>query len=251
MKKNIITIILLLVYTITFVVLFIRLRSLSGVAMEELVEKNIYYILGFMFISGISVVFYLFLSASSNEDSIVTDDKSDNFYFTEGNADSNSENKVGNKLDQLKIELTAIFESNSGSEKEKTEKLIGKLCNHFEISQALLYLKEADRDQLTLKVAFAFVLSENEPKFITVGEGLTGQAVLEKMPYYIKDVPEGYLKVISGLGESIPKTLLIIPCEQENEVKAVFELSSLQEYSKNTFDDIVSICKYVSNLLTK
>jgi len=253
MKKNIITTILLLIYTVTFIVLFIKLRSMSSAVLEELAVNNIYYILGFMFLAGISVSFYLIIDGTNKDQTLMIEKESENFTFQDNSESIQSSSEISSikDIEKIKLELSNLLERKDNTEKERLDNMIWKICNHFQISQALLYVKENDRGQLTMKASYAFIAPENEPRYIISGEGLTGQAVVDGTPYFIKDVPEGYMKVISGLGESLPKSLLIIPCKTENEVTSVFELSSLQEYSKETFDEIVSVCKYVSNILTK
>ena len=256
MKKSIIAIGLLLAYLVTFLLLFMKLRSMSTIVQEELSGKNIYYILGIIFLSGISASFYLLITSGNTKTELSIEKESDAVSFEE-NKDTSIEDelqilqKEKQDLENIKSDLLSMANQNGISQKEKTEKIIWKLCDHFEISQALLYIKGPDKGQFDLIASYAFVASESDPKYILTGEGLAGQAVMDNTPYYVKDIPQGYLKVISGLGESLPKTLLIIPCAQNAEVQAVFELSSLQEYSKNKFEEIVSVCNYASTIITK
>jgi signal transduction histidine kinase/response regulator RpfG family c-di-GMP phosphodiesterase/CHASE3 domain sensor protein len=56
------------------------------------------------------------------------------------------------------------------------------------------------------------------------GEGLLGRAVSEKSLQRIDNVPEGYLTVSSGLGEGVPRHLLVIPAKVDDAVNAVIEL---------------------------
>ena len=250
MKKKVITGILIVVYCITFIILFIRLRAMSNIVLEELTDKYIYYTLGFMFIAGIAAIGYLFLSSTIAEDKDSSEEKITTNLSKPDLVNHTNDIFKKEDSDQLKAELASILELKELTKEEKTDKIVWKLCNHFDISQALLYYKEQKEAPLILKSSYAFAILENDPRLIVPGEGLLGQAVMERLPYFIKEVPEGYMKVISGLGEILPRTLLIIPCAEGNEVTAVFELSSINEYSKTTFEEITSICKYVSTLIT-
>ncbi|WAC18602.1 response regulator [Luteolibacter sp. SL250] len=62
------------------------------------------------------------------------------------------------------------------------------------------------------------------PSKFAVGEGLLGRAVTEKALQRVDDVPEGYLTVASGLGEGVPRHLLVIPAQVDDTVNAVIEL---------------------------
>jgi signal transduction histidine kinase/HAMP domain-containing protein/ActR/RegA family two-component response regulator len=63
------------------------------------------------------------------------------------------------------------------------------------------------------------------------GEGLAGQAAVERTPILITDVPAGYLKVGSGLGEAPPVSLAVLPILFEDQVLGVLELASLKRFS--------------------
>jgi methyl-accepting chemotaxis protein len=45
---------------------------------------------------------------------------------------------------------------------------------------------------------------------------------------YIDEVPEGYINIISGLGTSSPRYLLITPLTKGGDVKGVLEVATFQ-----------------------
>src|SRR5712691_5095892 len=63
------------------------------------------------------------------------------------------------------------------------------------------------------------------------GEGLGGQAAIERTPILITDAPAGYLKVGSGLGEAAPVSIAVLPILFEDQVLGVLELASLTRFS--------------------
>ena len=56
------------------------------------------------------------------------------------------------------------------------------------------------------------------------GDGLLGQAVKDRRTFLVRDVPEGYLAIGSGLGQSLPRHLIISPVAVDGAVNAVLEL---------------------------
>src|SRR2546427_502086 len=64
-----------------------------------------------------------------------------------------------------------------------------------------------------------------------LGEGLVGQAALEKKTILITGAPADYIKVTSGLGEAAPVNLIVMPVLFEDQVLAVIELGSLRPFS--------------------
>jgi signal transduction histidine kinase/HAMP domain-containing protein/ActR/RegA family two-component response regulator len=65
----------------------------------------------------------------------------------------------------------------------------------------------------------------------TLGEGLTGQAALDKTRILIGNAPPGYVTVGSGLGEASPTSVVVLPILFEDQVLGVLELASLHKFS--------------------
>ena len=63
-----------------------------------------------------------------------------------------------------------------------------------------------------------------------MGEGLIGQAALDKRIFLIDQLPEEHIKVTSGLGASSPRNLLIAPILVDGRVEAVVEFAALQPF---------------------
>ena len=59
------------------------------------------------------------------------------------------------------------------------------------------------------------------------GEGLVGQCAVEKRILAVDELPPGYVRIRSGVGEAPPRSLLVVPALFEGEVKGVIELASL------------------------
>ncbi len=64
-----------------------------------------------------------------------------------------------------------------------------------------------------------------------LGEGLAGQAALDRVRILVEDVPPGYVTVGSGLGQSAPTHLVVLPILFEDQVLGVLELASLHRFS--------------------
>ncbi len=69
------------------------------------------------------------------------------------------------------------------------------------------------------------------PKKFRPGEGLVGQAAVEKESILVTEPPNDYIKVASGLGESTPANIIVLPVVFEERVLAVIELASFQTFS--------------------
>lgn len=63
------------------------------------------------------------------------------------------------------------------------------------------------------------------------GQGLVGQAALQNRRQLIAEVPPDYRPLISGLGDAVPRQILIQPLAYGGEVMAVLELATLGQFT--------------------
>ena len=65
---------------------------------------------------------------------------------------------------------------------------------------------------------------------VKLGEGLVGQCAIERQKIILTDVPQDYITIRSGLGESRPLNIIVIPILFEGQVKAVLEMASFNRF---------------------
>ena len=68
-----------------------------------------------------------------------------------------------------------------------------------------LLQEEEDDQYLELVACYAFDKKKFVEKRIDIGEGMIGQAFMERNTVVLKEVPKGYTHITSGLGEATPK----------------------------------------------
>ena len=110
-----------------------------------------------------------------------------------------------------------------------SDDVIKNLVHYINASQGGLFvLDDSDPQHIFLEMASAFAYDRK--KFLTrkvpLGDGLIGVCALEKNTIFITDVPEDYMEIESGLGDSKPKCLLIVPLKSEDKIMGVIELAS-------------------------
>ncbi len=119
--------------------------------------------------------------------------------------------------------------------KLKYEKVLSSLCMKMDVSQGLVYSvkKEKNNRYIELYATFAYNIPESDTVRYEFGEGLAGQVAKEGKKINIKDIPEGYITIISGLGASSPNHLAILPIKEKGEVVQVVEIASFNEISSS------------------
>jgi tubulin-specific chaperone A len=107
--------------------------------------------------------------------------------------------------------------------------IVQQLCHYLQAQIGALYIAEDDR--LNLVGCYAYSSKKSTSHF-KLGEGLVGQAALEKRPMFVTDVPNDYITVRSGLGETVPKHIMLLPFMYDERVVGVVELGTLTEFSQ-------------------
>ncbi|MFC3799014.1 response regulator [Cohnella sp. GCM10012308] len=123
----------------------------------------------------------------------------------------------------------AILLQGSVQVQEASRIFMGKLAGALGANCGALYVKRDDALHFT--AGYAYDDSGEARKPIPLGAGLVGQAALEKHPIVMSDLPADYIKIRSGLGETPPAYLTLVPIRYEDETVGVVELASLHAFS--------------------
>jgi CheY-like chemotaxis protein/signal transduction histidine kinase/HAMP domain-containing protein len=95
------------------------------------------------------------------------------------------------------------------------------------------FLMEGDgQAALKLIATYAYKSRKSVNNRFHLGEGLVGQAALEKKPILLTQVPDDYIHINSGLGEAPPRNIIVLPILFEGDVRAVIELASFLPFSE-------------------
>lgn len=113
---------------------------------------------------------------------------------------------------------------------ELSLQVISYICKYIDAQVGSFYIKTSD-NTFRLYGSYAYNRGEDLPNEINIGEGLVGQSALEKQIIIIKNVPQDYMKIASGIGEAVPKNILIAPCMYYDEVECIIELGSFNEFT--------------------
>src|SRR5271165_4180141 len=85
--------------------------------------------------------------------------------------------------------------------------------------------------QLRLIAGYGLRTDKAAPIQYRLGQSLIGQAARSKRSIVVADLPEGYVKISSGLGEAPPANLAVLPILFEDQVLGVIELASFTPFT--------------------
>ncbi|MGW6722018.1 HAMP domain-containing protein [Streptomyces sp. NPDC054995] len=89
---------------------------------------------------------------------------------------------------------------------------------------------EANAYELRMRGSYGYSAG-SMPTSFRPGETLIGTAAEEKRTIQVDNVPPGYLKISSGLGEAPPAHVIVLPVLFEGKVLGVIELASFQPFT--------------------
>ncbi len=131
-------------------------------------------------------------------------------------------------------QIGEILRQNSNNLEALCDQVIEKIVHYMKANQGSIFVRESSDGEecLHLLAARAWDRKKYTQKKITIGEGLVGQAAIEKQTIFMTQVPDHYVTITSGLGEANPRCILIVPLKFEEEVVGVIELASFVVYQE-------------------
>ncbi|RAU48087.1 MULTISPECIES: response regulator [unclassified Pseudomonas] len=77
---------------------------------------------------------------------------------------------------------------------------------------------------------------EQQEQSIYSGEGVVGKAAEQDRIITLDNVPQDYFKVTSGLGEGSPRSVVVVPTSNDDQVNGVIELGFLRELTQRDLE---------------
>lgn len=140
-----------------------------------------------------------------------------------------------------------------GDHEDVYNKLLTTIIKYLDANQGGLYLVNEDEEgekYLEQVSCYAYERQKFVTKRIEIGQGLIGQCYLESETLILKEIPEEYINITSGLGDAPPTFIAIIPLKQEDTISGVLEVAlfkELEAYKVDFLDKLgESIASFVS-----
>lgn len=151
------------------------------------------------------------------------------------------------------ISLEGIQEAlNVKDKKEVLRSALHAVCKQLEAGQGAIYeaIESNGIRKVELKSGYALAIGESTVVTYEFGEGLIGQAAANGKTLYVDDVPEGYVKIVSGLGSASPRYLLIVPLKSQEKTTGVIEIASFTEFTPDQRKFAEDAAQLISNTIS-
>lgn len=149
--------------------------------------------------------------------------------------------------------LNDVIRKYSHDLKELSTQFNRSVVKYLDANQSALYLLENDRDSepyLELYTCYAFDRQKHMTGRVALGEGVIGQAVLEKNYIYLTDLPKNFVKITSGLGMANPTSIIIFPLIHNGEVQGVIEIASFKTFVSYEIEFLRKITEDIASVIT-
>jgi signal transduction histidine kinase/HAMP domain-containing protein/ActR/RegA family two-component response regulator len=113
----------------------------------------------------------------------------------------------------------------------------------------LASLEDGGEPVLKYQAGYGFKERKHLANHFRLGEGLVGQCAQEKQRILLTDVPADYVTINSGLGESAPLNIIVLPILFEGSVRAVVELASFSRFSPTHQDFLDQLTESIGLVL--
>jgi ligand-binding sensor domain-containing protein len=145
-----------------------------------------------------------------------------------------------------------IIVSSGGDINKMSSSIISGLVSYVGIVMGAMYVvKNEDPNDIILELESSYAVArDNEIKQWKPGEGYVGTCYAERNTLIITNIPKGYAKLASGLGETIPDTIYLIPLKYSDTIQGVLEVASLKPLDDFKLKFLEKIAENITSFIT-
>ncbi len=158
-------------------------------------------------------------------------------------------------------EINQVLRENSNAIEKLSHQLTKSLVQYLDAGCGGFYLMEqnAITNQRRIKLVGGYALPSENKSTLGIGEGFVGEAIRNERVTHIKNIPNGYCKISSGVGEFSAAELLVVPIIHQGTVYGAIEFVSFRNFEAHQVSFMVHVGEIIgsamaasiSNSLTK
>ncbi|MBU1170734.1 MAG: response regulator [Proteobacteria bacterium] len=152
------------------------------------------------------------------------------------------------RMKSLQAELSEILRGDQTTH-ELSRNILSFFCRCFNASVGAFYIRDDSGECLRLYSGFACDKTRL-PTVIKPGEGLLGQAMVEKKKIILDHCPDNYMVIHGISGDWAASSVLVFPFVREDKVEGVIEMGSLNALTNKEFEFLELVSESVSIALS-
>lgn len=147
--------------------------------------------------------------------------------------------------------LGEVLRRNNTNTKTLADEVLKELVKYLKVNQGALFIVSGQqKDSLELAAAYAYEKRKFINRTIDFGDGLAGQCVLERNTIHLREVPENYIRITSGLGQALPRTIILVPLMHNDTVYGVLEMASFRVFADHEITFIEKVAESIASTIS-
>ncbi len=150
-------------------------------------------------------------------------------------------------------QIGEILRATTRTSSDLYDSIVKFLVKYTHSNQGGLFIMNEDDSQnvyLELVACYAFERKKFLTKRVDPGQGLVGQCFLEKERIHLREVPQDYIRITSGLGGENPKSCLLVPLKVSDTIYGVLELASFNLYADFEMELVEKLAETIASTIS-
>jgi len=146
-----------------------------------------------------------------------------------------------------------ILRQNNDDMQDFSYHIISNLVKYIDANQGGIFMvNDDDKNDIFVELLafYAYERRKYMEKRIEVGVGLIGRCVQEQKTIYMTELPDEYINITSGLGQSVPNALLIVPLKVNDEIFGVVELAGFNEFEDHVIKFVEEVGESIASTIS-
>ena len=134
--------------------------------------------------------------------------------------------------------------------------VLSSLIRYIQANQGYLYVLndevKGQEPSMEIKALYAYGKQRylEEKTIVKYKQGLAGQAWFDKDILYFTDVPKEYVRITSGIGEALPRCLIIIPLMINEAVVGILEIASFETFEAHHVEFLRKLSETIAGTIS-
>ncbi|MDV3308406.1 MAG: GAF domain-containing protein [Cyclobacteriaceae bacterium] len=147
-----------------------------------------------------------------------------------------------------------ILRTNNNDLVKLADEIIRNLVKYLDANQGAIYIvDDVDAEvepTMSMKACYAWDKKKFLNHQIHKGEGLAGQAWQEGNIIYLTEVPDNYVRIVSGLGDANPTSILIVPLKVNDDIFGVVEIASFAAFKDFEIEFVKKVAESIASTIS-
>ncbi|MDN5203884.1 cache domain-containing protein [Fulvivirgaceae bacterium BMA10] len=165
---------------------------------------------------------------------------------------SEEQDKERNWFNEGMARFGEILRDGNKSLDELCDAIILNYVKYLDANQGCIFLLEEEEEQKFLKLMSTYAFNRRKfiEKRLELNQGLAGQCALEKATIHLKEVPDSYVSIRSGLGDAAPRAVLVTPLTVNDEIYGVIEIATFKKFTAYQIEFAEKLAESIASVIS-